>query len=369
MPWSNQGGGGGGWKGGGPWGQPPGGGGGQQPDLEEILKRSQDRLKQAMPGGGMNKGFLFLGGLAGLLALSYFMFTVTVQPDELGIVTRFGKFDRQLPPGLNWRMPYPVEEVYLPSVTKVNSVEIGGGSDSRSLGESLMVTGDENIVDVDFIVFWRIKDAPSFLFNVKDGFQVLQGDPAQTVRDVAESAMREIVGKSDIQPILTQDRAKTEAAVHELMQRTLDLYRAGIEITQVQLQKVDPPAEVIDAFRDVQAAKADKDRAQNEADAYSNKVIPEARGDAQRIIQDAQAYKEKNIAEAKGQADRFTKVYETYKQAPEVTRRRMFLETMERVMGNMDKIIVDQPGKGTGVVPFLPLNELTKKSQQGQGAQ
>ena len=369
MPWSSQngGGGGGGWKGGGPWGQGPTGGG-QSPDLEELLKRSQDRLKQAMPGGGMSGGLLALVILVGAAVVAFYSFTVSVRPDEQGVVLRFGKYDRQLLPGLNFRWPYPIETVYLPQVTRVNRVEIGmratptstmfgGGSEVvRDVPEeSLMLTGDENIVDVDFVVFWRINNAASFLFNIQN--------PTSTVKDVAESAMREIVGQNDIQPILTKNRRETEDSVRSLMQRTLDSYGAGIQVTQVQLQKVDPPSQVIDAFRDVQAARADQERLQNEADAYANRVVPEARGVAQRILQAAQGYKEQTVAEANGRTDRFLKVYEEYAKAPDVTRRRMFLETMERVMGSTEKIIIDEKAQGTGVVPFLPLNEQRRPQQ------
>jgi membrane protease subunit HflK len=363
MPWSNQSGG-GGWKGGGqgPWGPRPGGPG-QQPDLEEILRRSQDRLRQAMPGGRMGGplGVLIAVVLVGLIG--FFGFTVRVNPDELGIVLRFGEYVRQLPPGLNFRWPYPIEEVELPKVTRINRIEIGmrGSADSRDASttirdvpeESLMLTGDENIVDVDFVVFWRIADAPDYLFNIQN--------PEGTVKAVAESAMREIVGQSDIEPILTEARAKTEASVQELMQKILDSYGAGVQVTQVQLQKVDPPSQVIDAFRDVQAARADQERLQNEAEAYANRIIPEARGEAQRILQAAQGYRDQVIAEAKGQADRFLAVYTQYKNAPDVTRQRIFIETMEKVLGDTDKVIVDDKA-GPGVVPFLPLSEFSKKA-------
>jgi membrane protease subunit HflK len=376
MPWSNQNGG-GGWKGGGggPWGQGPSGGN-QSPDLEELLKRSQDRLKQAMPGGGMSGGFLALIILVGLLVVGFYSLSVSVRPDEQGVVLRFGQYHRQLSPGLNFRWPYPVETVYLPQVTRVNRVEIGmratptssmfgGGTEVvRDVPEeSLMLTGDENIVDVDFVVFWRINNAAAYLFNIQN--------PQSTVKDVAESAMREIVGQQDIQPILTRSRRETEDNVRTLMQRTLDSYNAGIQVTQVQLQKVDPPSQVIDAFRDVQAARADQERLQNEADAYANRVVPEARGEAQRILQGAQAYKEQTVAESIGRTDRFLKVYEEYAKAPDVTRRRMFLETMERVMQGTEKIIIDDKLGSTGVVPFLPLNEVNKPQapQRGTGAQ
>jgi membrane protease subunit HflK len=372
MPWSNQSGG-GGWKGGGggPWGPRPTGPG-QQPDLEEILRRGQDRIRQAMPGGRMSGPLVGLIAVVAIALIGFFGFTVRVNPEELGIVLRFGKYVRQLPPGLNFRWPYPIEQVALPKVTRVNRIEIGMRGSSATDGretsgavrdvpeESLMLTGDENIVDVDFVVFWQIKNAADYLFNIQN--------PEGTVKDVAESAMREIVGQSDIEPILTEARAKTEASVQELMQQTLDSYGAGVLVRQVQLQKVDPPQQVIDAFRDVQAARADKERLQNEARAYSNKVIQEAKGDAERILQAAQGYRGQVIAESKGEADRFLKVYDQYKLAPDVTRKRMFIETMQRVLGDTDKIIIDQKA-GQGVVPYLPLPDLSKRTPSAEPPQ
>jgi modulator of FtsH protease HflK len=207
------------------------------------------------------------------------------------------------------------------------------------------------------VVFWRIKDATKYLFNIQK--------PEVTVTEVAESAMRDIVGQSNIQPLLTGARQKTEQAVQKLMQNVLDFYGAGVSIDQVQLQKVDPPTQVIDAFRDVQAARADKEHLQNEAGSYANRVVPEARGEAERILQSARAYKEQTVAEATGQAARFLKVYEEYKKAPEVTRRRMYLETMERVLGGTDKIILDSKG-GQGVLPFLPLDQLQRHNEEGK---
>jgi membrane protease subunit HflK len=374
MPWSSQngGGGGGGWKGGGgPWGQGPSSGG-PSPDLEELLRRSQDRLKQAMPGGGMGGGLLALIIIVGLAVVGFYAFTVSVQPNQQGVVLRFGELHRTLTPGLKFRWPYPIETVYLPAVTNVNRVEIGmrttasatifgsPGADVQVRDvteESLMLTGDENIVDVDFVVLWRIKDAANYLFNIQN--------PEGGVKDVAESAMREIVGQNDIQPILTRSRQETEESVRALMQRTLDEYGAGVEVAQVQLQKVDPPQEVIASFRDVQAARADQERLQNEADTYANRVIPEARGDAQRILQAAEAYKEQAVAESVGRTERFLKIYEEYAKAPDVTRKRMYLETMERVLGKTDKIIIDDSAQGSGVVPYLPLNELQRSQQSG----
>jgi HflK protein len=223
--------------------------------------------------------------------------------------------------------------------------------------ESLMLTGDENIVDVQFSVFWVIANAADYLFNVQQ--------PEGTIKSVAESAMREEIGRNQIQPILTGARQAIETSVQELIQKTLDGYQAGVQITQVQLQKVDPPQQVIDAFRDVQAARADAERLQNEAQAYANRVVPEARGDAARVIQAAEGYRERAVFEARGQADRFIKIYDEYAKAPEVTRRRMYLETMERVFDGMDKVIVDSSTSrnGGGVVPYLPLNELGRTGQ------
>jgi membrane protease subunit HflK len=274
-------------------------------------------------------------------------------------------------PGLHFRWPYPIDEVLLPDVTRNNRIQIGmrsaaGGSSMRAQAardvpeESLMLTGDENIVDVDFEVQWKIRDAEKYLFNIQN--------PESTVKEVAESAMREVVGQSDIQSILTQAREEVRQKVTDLIQKTLDSYSAGIEIVQVQLQKVDPPGKVIDAFRDVQAARADQVRLQNEANAYANRVVPEARGQAERVLQAAKGYREQTVADAVGQAARFEKVYEEYAKAPDVTRRRMFLETMERVYGGTDKIILDNKGGGTGVVPYLPLDQLTRRNKE-QGGQ
>lgn len=373
MPWNNQSGGsggGGGWKsggggggnggnGGGPWGRGPSGGGDGQPDLEEMIKRGQDKVKQVMHGGGVPGPLLFLIAAITCAVIGWQAFTFRVNPDELGIQMRFGKFIEKYPPGLHFRLPYPIDEIYLPKVTRQNIIEIGVRSSGRvatgdERAESLMLTGDENIVDISFVVYWRIRDAEKYLFNIQH--------PDTTVKEVAESAMREVVGQSKIQPILTQERQKTEEAVQALMQRMLDSYGAGIQVDQVQLQKVDPPSEVIDAFRDVQAARADQERLQNEAYSYFNKVVPEARGQADRILQGAEGYKQQVVNDATGQTSRFTQVYDQYKNAPEVTRRRMFLETMERVLGGTDKIILDSKGAGAGVVPYLPLDSLQNRT-------
>ncbi len=369
MPWNSSN---GGWKssgGGGPWGSGPQQGGPNPPDLEDILRKGQDRLKNVIPGGGGSLGSKGLAILIGVLLLIWaFSGVYRVLPDEQGVVLRFGKFVNTTTPGLHIHLPYPIETAVTPKVTRVNRIAVGiqqsddvrgGGNTGRDIPEeSLMLTGDENIVDVDFSVFWVIKDAADFLFNIQF--------PEGTVKAVAESAMREVVGRSDIQPILTQARQVTEQAVLELMQQTLDDYGAGIEITQVQLQKVDPPSQVIDSFRDVQAARADQERLRNEAQAYANRIVPEARGEAERIRQAADAYREQTIAEAQGQADRFLSVFAEYEKAPDVTRQRMYLETMERVFGDSDKVVIDNNVGGQGgVVPYLPLNELTRGANRG----
>jgi modulator of FtsH protease HflK len=377
MPWSNQGG--GPWGSGskGPWGSGPQSSGPTPPDLEELLRRSQDKLKTVLPGGNLGaKGFALIALAA--LAIWGFSGFFRVEPDELGVVLRFGKYVRDGKPGLNYHLPYPVESVLTPKVTRVNRIDVGmrlvedlrRGTTMRNVPEeSLMLTGDENIVDVDFSVFWLVKPngASEYLFNIQN--------PEGTVKAVAESAMREVIGRLQIQPILTGARQTIEGEVHDLMQRTLDHYGAGIQITQVQLQKVDPPAQVIDAFREVQAARIDAERAQNEAQTYANRRIPEARGQAAQITQAGEAYREQTVAEATGQTSRFVKVYDEYKKAPEVTRQRLYLETMERVLGGTEKFILDSgsAGSGSGVVPYLPLNELTRRqapqAPSGQPAQ
>ena len=362
MPWSNQGGGGGGpWGSGGkgPWGSGPQSSGPTPPNLEEILRRGQDNLRRVLPGGNLGgKGFALLGLAA--IALWGFSGFFRVEPDELGVVLRFGQDVREVQPGLNYHLPYPIESVLTPKALRVNKIDIGmrqvedgRRSASREVPEeSLMLTGDENIVDVNFSVLWKVKPTGvgEYLFNIQN--------PEGTVKAVAESAMREVVGRSEIQPILTGARQTVETAVQDLMQKTLDHYGAGIFVQQVQLQKVDPPAQVIDAFRDVQAARADLERAQNEAQTYANRVVPEARGNVARITQAAEAYKSQTVAEATGQTSRFVKIYEEYKKAPEVTRERMYLETMERVLGGSNKIIIDSNPGAQGVVPYLPLNDL-----------
>ena len=358
MPWNNQSGG-GPWGSGskGPWGSGPQSQGPRPPDLEDFLRRSQDKLRAVLPGNLGGRGLAIIALV--LVALWGFSGFFRVEPDELGVVLRFGQFTREVQPGLNYHLPYPIETALTPQALRVNKLNIGfresddlrRGTTQRDVPEeSLMLTGDENIVDVDFSVLWRVNPSAvgDYLFNIQN--------PEATVKAVAESAMRQVVGHSNIGPILTGARQNIETAVQELMQKTLDDYGAGILIQQVQLQKVDPPTQVIDAFRDVQAARSDLERAQNEAQTYANRVVPEARGRAAKIIQDAEAYKSQTVADANGQTSRFLQVYDQYKKAPDVTRERMYLETMERVLGSNDKTIIDTGGaNGPGVVPYLPL--------------
>lgn len=372
MPWKNQGG--GPWNSGpkGPWGSGPQSSGPRPPDLEDLLRRGQDRLQSLLPGGyfsGIGIALIVLVA-AVIWGLSGFY---RVQSEERGVVLRFGKHVRNADPGLNYHLPYPIETVLLPKALRVSTLSIGmtliddparRGRTMRDVPEeSLMLTGDENIVDVDFTVLWRIKPdgVGDFLFNIQN--------PEGTVKAVAESAMREVVGRTNIQPILTGARTTTEANVQELMQKTLDTYGSGIAVQQVQMQKVDPPAQVIDAFRDVQAARADLERLQNEAQTYANRVVPDARGRASQIVQIAEGYKEQAVAEAKGQSARFLKVYDEYKKAPDVTRQRIYLETMERILGGAEKLVYDGGSGSQGVVPYLPLNELTPRRAPAPSAQ
>ena len=358
-------------RGGSPWGTPPGGGEGNgsgrgptPPDIDKIIRELQEKIKKFLPGGSSSGGkqailVLIILGLVWLASGLY-----RVLPDEQGVVLRFGKFVKTTQPGLNYHIPVPIESVITPKVTKVNRIDIGfrserdsGFSSSGGVAdvpqESLMLTGDENIVNIDFSVFWVIKDAGNFLFKIQD--------PEGTVKAAAETAMREVIARSNIQSILTEGRSVIENDTQEIIQKILDEYTSGIQITQVQTQKADPPDQVIDAFRDVQAARADMERSKNEAEAYANDVIPRARGEAQKILQAAEAYKKEVVAKAEGEASRFLAIYNEYKNAKSVTQERMYLETMEKVLGDIDKVIIEK-NAGSGVVPYLPLPELKKKA-------
>ena len=348
-----------------PWGSPPGGGGNggfrrgpTPPDIDEIVKKIQNTINKFTGGGkGGSKPILF--GLIILAILWALSGLYRVLPDEQGVVLRFGKFVNTTQPGLNYHFPFPIESALTPKVTKVNRIDIGFRSE-RDSGftsggvadvpeESLMLTGDENIVNIDFSVFWVIKDAGKFLFKIKD--------PQGTVKAAAETAMREVIARSNIQSILTEGRSVIENDTEIIIQEILDEYNSGIQITQVQTQKADRPDQVIDAFRDVQAARADMERSKNEAEAYANDVIPRARGEAQKILQAAEAYKKQVVAKAEGEASRFLSIYNEYAKAKQVTQERMFLETMEKVLADINKIIIDK-NAGSGVVPYLPLQEL-----------
>lgn len=371
--------GGGGWRGGngGPWGQGPrntggGGGSGRQtpPDLEELLRRSQDRLRRVFPrrgggGSGLNPVAIVALVVVVLGVLAYSLFTFRVEPDQLGVVLRFGEHNRTVQPGLNFRLPL-VETVYTPAVTRETQVQIGYAQADPTPGnltpaviavpsESLMLTGDENIVDVHFSVVWVISDPVLYLFNLVD--------PDGTVEAVAESVMREAIGKENLRPLQTELREETRDFVALRTQEILDSYNSGIRVVRVNLSAVDPPPQVVDAFRDVQAAQADNERLQNEANAYANQVIPEARGQAARITEAAEAYRQEVIAQATGDADRFLQVYQTYANAPEIIRERIYLETIAGILEGMNKIIVDD-AVGNGIVPYLPLNALTPGGNQ-----
>ncbi len=389
MPWSNQSGGGGGngggpWgrggggNGGGPWGSGGGGGGGRTPpDLEDLLRRGQDRLRGIIPGGGFGGGrglALVAGGLVAIWLLTGFY---TVKPNEVGINTIFGRYTGQSAEGLRYNFPYPVGTVVKPNVGQVNSVQIGyragaGGTRSRDLPEeSLMLTGDENIVDIDFEVQWRVNPlkAEDYVFNLEN--------PEGTIKAIAESAMREVIGRREIQPILTNEQSSIAQEVREMTQKALDEYGAGVRIEVVQLVSVTPPPEVRPSFIDVNAAQQDAQRARNEAETYASREVPQARGRASQIVQAAEAYLSQSTADATGQAARFSQVYESYKLAPDISRERIFLETMERVLGGVNKVIIDQNGTGqgggaaasaAGVLPVLPLTEFGRGQQAGGAA-
>ena len=348
MSWQPPGGGGGGpWgSGGSPWGR---GGGVRPPDFEAFLRRLHERIHNLLPGKtGRGKGVFVV--IAAVIVLWLASGIYVVDPDELGVVLRFGAYNRRAEPGLNYHLPSPFESVLIPKVTRVNRIEIGyrtGVAPQNVPEESLMLTGDENIVDINFTVFYLIKNAQDYLFNIRD--------PDGTVKVAAESAMREIIGHTLIASAFAEGRGKIETDTKTLLQQILDSYHSGIEITQVQLQKVDPPAPVIDAFRDVQSAKIDQQRYINEAQTYANNLVPVAQGDASRLVQEGQAYKAQVVLQAQGDAARFLSVYNAYKAAPDVTARRLYIETLEGILKDTNKVMVDKSASGAGVVPYLPL--------------
>jgi len=369
MPWSNQSGGGGPWRpqGQGPWGQGPSGGNGgrQPPDFEDVVRRLQARFGGWFGGGEgfSGKAILFFVLLAALGWLATGLYTV--QPKEVGLNMVFGRYVGTVGPGLNVNWPYPIGQVIKVPVLGTNTMEIGvsvpeiASRSSRPSAEGLMLTGDDNIVDIDFNVQWQVDPAhpQDYAFNIED--------PQGTIKAVGESVMREVVGRRNIQAILTSDRESIQQEVREQMQKILDSYKAGVQIQVVNLLKDLPPPEVTAAFQDVQAASIDQQTAQNQAATYASKVVPEARGQAIKITQAAEAYRARTVAEAKGAASRFDQVYAEFKNAPDITRERMYLETMERIFGNMDKVILDQSGQGASVLPYLPLGDLTRRAGQG----
>jgi membrane protease subunit HflK len=323
-----------------------------------VIRQAQEAVRRWLPrgGGGGTKGLALLGVvLVAVWAASGFF---RVDPDEQGIVMRFGAYHRWVGPGLNYHIPWPIESATTPRVTRINRVDVGFRAAPDTpvtrpapardvIEESLMLTGDENIIDIDFAVFWRIRDAGKFLFNTRN--------PEATVKSAAESVMREMIGRTPIQPALTEARAQIETQVRTGAQAILDQYDAGVEITQVQLLNSQPPAAVIDAFIDVQRAGADRERARNEAESDRNNIIPRARGEAERMVQEAQGYRESQIARARGEAQRFLSVLAAYQVAQDITTRRMYLETMEEILRRNPKVLVDD--RLQGLVPFLQLGD------------
>jgi membrane protease subunit HflK len=354
-------------------GRRPGGDGPQIPEIDEIVRKGQEQLKVLMGGRsgggrgngagggeggpGLSKNTFWIFGLAafGLWAFSSFY---QVRPEEQSVELFLGEFSQIGQPGLNFA-PWPLVSYEVIPVTREQSEDIGLGRSGND-SNGLMLTTDENIIDIDFQVVWNINDPASYLFNLRDG--------PQTVRAVSESAMREIVAGAELAPLLNRDRGSTAQRAQELIQQTLDGYDAGINIVRVNLAKADPPREVIDSFREVQAAEQQRDRLEREADAYANQVLAGARGEAAQVLEESEGYRARVVNEAQGEASRFLAVLGEYQQAPEVTRKRLYLETLERVLGSVDKIILDENAGGSGgqgVVPYLPLNELRRSSNSG----
>jgi membrane protease subunit HflK len=339
------------------------------PDFETLLRKFWDDIRRYVPVS-LGRGGLTVAGLA-VVFLWLISGTYTVDPQEQGVVLRFGKFVTHTDSGWHYHLPWPIETAYTPNVTETNQVNIGFKPSAEGNGqfedvadESYMLTGDENIVDMQFTVNWRIKDANAYLFNVDLNIGNKAGD---SVKAVAESAMREVVGQDRIDLVMTSHREEIQIKVMRLMQQTLDLYRAGIEVTGVKMQKAEPPSQVREAYLDVQKALADQDRLRNEAEAYSNRIIPAARGEAAHIIQDAEAYRQQVIAIATGDAQRFLSVYQEYKKAPQITRQRIYLETMSQVLGPMNKVIVDDSVKG--MIPYFQLPPPPRSSAPAQQQQ
>ena len=369
-PWGGGGSGGGGNRGdNGPGGKPPRGSDPQIPELDEIVRKGQEQLRVLMGGRGGRTGggggggdfpvsprMIWAVGLIAALGFWAFNSFYTVRPEEQSVELFLGELSSIGNPGLNFA-PWPVMTAEVVNVTSERTEDIGDIV-SNSVGGSngLMLTTDANIVDIDFQVVWNINDPAKFLFNLRDG-------PA-TVRAVAEATMREIIARTELAPILNRDRGLIADGVREGIQSTLDGYDAGITVVRVNLDRADPPAEVINAFREVQAAEQERDRLERQADAYANRVLAGARGEAAQILEQAEGYRAQVVNEAEGEASRFLAVLDEYRAAPEVTRRRLYIETLERVLGDVDLVILDTPGGagGQGVVPYLPLNELRRNT-------
>ncbi|MGZ9107283.1 MAG: FtsH protease activity modulator HflK [Micavibrio sp.] len=348
----------------GPWGTPPGGSGGSggsggdlPPDIDELLRKAQDNLRRALPGGfgpGRLIAVVAVAAVGLWLASGFYL----VRPGENAVITQFGAWTKtQSAPGLGYRIPWPVQNVDIVNTTVERRIQIGFSEGvGRNAGkrdipeESLMLTSDANIVDLDLVVFWNIDNARDYLFNILD--------QEQTIKKVAESAIREVVGQTQLQPIITGNRTGVAESAKTIMQNTLNSYKSGVSILGVVIQEAVVHPDVIEAYEDVVAAQQDAERFQNEANIYANDIVPKARGESIQIIQQAEAYKESQVAKAKGDADRFTSIYSAYTTGPEVTRTRLYLETMEEVLKNAQKIIIDENASGSGVVPFMPLNEL-----------
>ena len=356
----------GGGNGGNNGGRPPSsGGGGQGPDLDDLVRKGQEQLRVLMggkggnnngrkpSGGGGGAGIGFGGiGLIALAALGLWAFSsfYRVDTSEQSVELLFGKFSSIGEEGLNFA-PWPVVTKEILPVTRENTENIGVGRGGRS-DQGLMLTGDENIVDIDFQVVWNINNPQEFLFNL--------AEPQATIRAVSESVMREIVARTDLTPILTTGKGEIAAELQTLIQETLDSYNAGVNIIRVNFDKADPPKEVADSFREVQAAEQKRDTLEKQADAYANTKVAAARGKAAELLEQAEGYRSQTVNQAEGEASRFIAVYEEYVKAPEVTRKRLYLETIEKVYSDVDKVIIDESSGGQGVVPYLPLNELTK---------
>lgn len=365
-------------SGGGGGGRKPGQDGPQIPEIDELMKKGQEQLRVLMGGRGgqgnrgggggggrgpggpaISKGGLLLGGAAAVVLWVMASF-YTVKPEERSVELFLGEFRGVGQPGLNFA-PWPLVTAEIVQVTGERVTDIGTGR-GGALDTGLMLTRDQNIVDIEFQVVWNVSDPAGFLFNLKE--------PADTIRAVSESAMRDIIARSELAPILNRDRGAIAADLRTAVQTTLDSYQAGINVVRINFDRADPPREVIDSFREVQAAQQERDRLEKEADAYANRVTAGARGEAARLMEQAEAYRAEVVNAAQGEASRFIAVYDEYVKAPEVTRRRMYLETMERVLGDMNKVIMDGvTGEGgQGVVPFLPLNELTRPTAAAPGA-